>query len=806
MLALLTMLLTALTAVAQTTAVLTYSSTEGGTVSANTTSDYKQIESGASLAVGTEITLRVNLTEYDKSYIKGWTINGVESHPYLEEIRYTIQEGQNEIQAIVAPLPTEGFKVTYQAGPGGKISKAERMDENYNWLTFESGELLPTRKSVQLTAEPDMGYGIDTWTVNGKTQGSSTTLSTFTSTPLDIKVTFKEIKYYTVSFSTDEQYGRIQATYPKNNWDTQITTGTQLPEGTQVTFFVFPNDGYKVEKWIVNGIDQAPDQMFPQRLQKTLTEDLTVEAVLKKLPPKHTITLEKGNGGSIGASFVDPEDGYNASFDWQKDIQEGVKLTVRATPSPDYMVDKWYYNNQIVEPTAEDPNLYIFTVSEPATVYVTFKPGKSGYQVNYSAGEHGRIEKAEVYLPSGITSFDSGQSIPAGTTITLTAQPDKGYDVDQWYVNDEPQALYAGKPQCEIQVQRAMTVRVTFKKGAPAQYPVNFSVEGGIIVVKYKLQDSDQFKVIQSGDLVTEETELSVWVKPAGDNVTKEWYINNSLREDLAGQTEATVVVTGKTTIKVVCAAPAPTSYKLTYTAGANGSVTAQGADDKTIASGTDVAVNAKVTLTATPDEGYELEQWVVNGTARSDKALSIELTMDKEQVVEVTFVKKSVEYTLSYAVKPSDQGTLTVTDTKSKQQIASGSKVPEGTEITCQLSIPDGSKWQLERWTVNGSDYTEGAKHLTITLTVSKDMQIEAILLDHTSIETPQHGEYIVAIQEGQLIIDGLTAPTQVYLYDTTGGLLLARLVETTPVALGELPQGVYYLLIEGEVYKVIK
>lgn len=699
----------ALTGMAQTTAVINFSSTEGGTVSASTL-DYKEVKSGDALAVGTEISLRVNLTNYETHYIKGWSVNGEEKFPYLEEI-----------------------KLRYRAG------------------------------------------------------------------------SFKEIKYYKVNFSTDEN-GRIQASYPKNNWDAEITTGEELPEGAQVTFFVTPNEGYKVDKWIVNGVEEMPNEYLPQRLQKILTEDLTVQAVLKKRPPKHQITLEKGQGGSITATFVDPEDGYNVSFDWQRDIQEGAELTVRATPAPDYMVDKWYYNNQEVQPSAEDPNLYLFTVRESALIYVTFKPGKSGYQVNYAAEEHGSIEKAEVYLPSGITPFESGQTIPAGVSIIITAKPDKGYDVDQWYINDEPQQFYAGKTELEVKVESVMNIRVSFKKGAAVEYPVTWSIEGGIMFIKYKKNPEDaEFTFPKSGDRIPEGTEISVWINP-GTNEVKEWFINNVLREDLAGVKETTLFIEGETNIKVICAAPAPSSYKLTYTAGANGSLVANRENGETIASGSDVDTDTKVRLTATPNDGFELEKWVVNGSTLSDKGLTIELTMDKDQTVEATFIKKVVEYTLSYSIKPETQGKLMVTNTKTQEEIASGSKVAEGTEITCQVSVPDGSKWQLDKWVINGADYTEGAKKLSINLTMSKDLQIEAILLKNNAVETPSNADYLVFIQGGQLHINGLSAPTQIFLYNMLGELILSRQVETSPIAIGELPEAIYYVLVEGHVYKVIK
>ena len=60
--------------------------------------------------------------------------------------------------------------------------------------------------------------------------------------------------------------------------------------------------------------------------------------------------------------------------------------------------------------------------------------------------------------------------------------------------------------------------------------------------------------------------------------------------------------------------------------------------------------------------------------------------------------------------------------------------------------------------------------------------------------------------MQEGMLVIAGLVTPTQVDLYNTAGELILSRLMETSVLSLRALPQGVYFLVVEGQVYKVIK
>ena len=555
--------------------------------------------------------------------------------------------------------------------------------------------------------------------------GLTATGASVASAPLGTEGALRqEAQMYKVNFSVADGLVNMQATYPKNNWDQPINSGDELPAGTEVTFFVFITGGYEMDHWIVNGNEVPLGEDFPQRLQWTLTEDLTVQAVVKMGAPKYKISLQKGQGGSIEGKYVD-EEGYNITFDGENDIQKGIELSVRATPDPNRMVDKWYYNGSEVPPTGDDPNLYVFNVIEEATVAVTFKEGQSGYVVNYTAGEHGSIEKAEVYLPSGIESFRSGEAISAGVQVKFTAKPDKGYDVDKWYVNDQPaEAYYAGKTEFETTVQGKMDVKVTFKKGAPLKYPVSWTLEGGrFFVAKYKPEGSDEFKVITNGEAVDEGTKLTLSVNPGENNKVKEWYINGELHEDLAGLTETTITIEGDTKIKVICGpdTPAPATHKVTYT------------------------------------------------------------------------------------VSPKEQATLTVTNAKTKETITSGADVVEGTEITCQLAIPEGSMWQLEKWTIGGKDYPEGAKKASITLIVDKDLDIQAVLLDHTSVAAPAHTSYAVSMQEGMLVIAGLVTPTQVDLYNTAGELILSRLMETSTLAIGDLPQGVYYLIVEGHTYKVI-
>ena len=715
----------------------------------------------------------------------------------------------------------ESYKVTYEAGPGGKITKASYQNPTAAWqnIDVQSGDMVPAGAMMEFSAEPDAGYEIDEWIINGESRGSGFMIFPTVNAALDIKVTFKKPATHKVHFSL-EGNGKIKGLYPKNGWDTEFYDGDDLPEGVLVTFFVEPDNDYEVDKWVVNGKEEAPDLDFPHILRKTLTEELTVKAILKKGTPKYNVSLGVGENGSVRGKFVDERGSNRLFFEGSNlPIQEGTELEIRAIPNLGYMVDEWHTTaeNTPLVPSADDPNLCVVTVTEPMAIYVTFKEGKSGYEVNYEAGEHGTIEKAVVWLPDGATPFESGQSLPAGQRVEFTAKPDKGYEVDQWLVKKgNNEETFTGITEFQTEIEGKMDVKVTFKKGAPAQYPVSWTVEGGTLVAKYKAPESEEWTIIDNGGRVTEGTVVTLTVDP-GDNEIKEWYINNALMEDLAGVNETTVTVEGETEIEVLCApaTPQPKTYKVTYSVSPKDQATLTVTDAKTketIASGADVVEGTEITCQVTIPEGWELEKWTIGGKDYTEgaKKASITLTVDKDLEIQAVLQKKSEPqpktYKVTYSVSPKEQATLTVTNAKTKETIASDADVVEGTEITCQLAIPEGSMWQLEKWTIGGKDYTEGAKKATITLTVDKDLEIQAVLLDHTSIETPAGTRYVVSLQDGELMIQGLTTPTPIYLYSTAGELMLSRLMETSVLSLRALPQGVYFLVVEGQVYKVIK
>ena len=79
--------------------------------------------------------------------------------------------------------------------------------------------------------------------------------------------------------------------------------------------------------------------------------------------------------------------------------------------------------------------------------------------------------------------------------------------------------------------------------------------------------------------------------------------------------------------------------FAVTYSAGEGGTISA------TVPGGSEVEKGTSVTFTATPDTGYKLKEWTVNGVTQSSKEATLTLVIDAATDVKVTFEQEeSVE------------------------------------------------------------------------------------------------------------------------------------------------------------------
>jgi hypothetical protein len=177
-----------------------------------------------------------------------------------------------------------------------------------------------------------------------------------------------------------------------------------------------------------------------------------------------TVTPEAGPNGTISPSTA-------------QTVQGEGSVTFTATPSPHYQVGNWYVDwndgDRDEEPAQVGGTTFTLTnVEDDATVTVTFVPIE--WTVTPTAGDNGSVS------PSTATSVQDGSS------LTLTASPNDGYQVATWTV-DGNTAQTGGDTFTLRYVKASHAVNVTFLESLAgvslSASPVSPAVVGTVVTL-----------------------------------------------------------------------------------------------------------------------------------------------------------------------------------------------------------------------------------------------------------------------------------------------------------------------------------
>lgn len=198
-------------------------------------------------------------------------------------------------------------------------------------------------------------------------------------------VTVKKNTYAVTVKSNNDAYGTASADVK------------EAAEGTKVTLTVAPKTGYKFVEW------QSDDVTITDNTFTMPAKEVEITAVFEeKAPDEFDITVAKTTNGTVTV-----KGGKTAAL---KD--ETIDLVI--TPDKGYEVDTVKVNGEAITGTS-------FTMPEKdVTIEVTFK--KSTYTVTVAAAANGTVtaDKATAQM---------------GDTVTVTATPDKDYELSKITVN-----------------------------------------------------------------------------------------------------------------------------------------------------------------------------------------------------------------------------------------------------------------------------------------------------------------------------------------------------------------------------------
>ena len=287
-----------------------------------------------------------------------------------------------------------------------------------NSYNYSVGQMVTTAAKPEDVTVGDFIWKFQTWQLNGVDVAPNTQIKmvqgglTFTGIWTREAVMPAE---YGVTYSYDNSVpAEVMATLPTNSYNYsvgQMVTTAAKPEDVTVGDFI-----WKFQTWQLNGVDVAPNtQIKMVQGGLTFTGIWTREAVM---PAEYGVTFD-ANGGSVSpASAITGTDG---------------RLSDLPTPtrSGSYSFDGWY---TAVSGGEKVTTSTVFT--ENSTIYAhwtrtgggssggSHSGGSTSYAITVADAENG-------------SATASRKSASKGTTITVTATPDKGYELDTLKVTDK---------------------------------------------------------------------------------------------------------------------------------------------------------------------------------------------------------------------------------------------------------------------------------------------------------------------------------------------------------------------------------
>lgn len=351
--------------------------------------------------------------------VTGWTVNGKAVAGNGNTLTWTVENGcltKPNVTAyhVEAQFSAGEYEVTYSQPANGTLSASVAAGTRVNGGT-----------KVAFTVQPDKGYEIDEWTVNGHSVANSGSTYTLNVTENStVAVTFKAM--VPVSAVPNGRNGNIAITA---NGKT-ITDG-YVSSGSDVTFTVTPeNTDDMVQAWQVNGstvaeMTDTADAPLTYTV-KNVTAKTEVSATLIERPT-YTITVTSEGSGTASAEPAS--------------VKRGGSTTITAVPSSNsYYLKEWSVNGGAAQ-AASGNTLALTEIRRDTTVKAVFD-GAINYDVtlDVQGADTGTTVAAAANGKAITPQKNSPASVTRGSKVVFTATPavENGRNkqmVAQWMVN-----------------------------------------------------------------------------------------------------------------------------------------------------------------------------------------------------------------------------------------------------------------------------------------------------------------------------------------------------------------------------------
>ena len=362
-----------------------------------------------------------------------------------------------------------------------------------------------------------------------------------------------------------------------------ITSGSSVMGGVELTVEATPNIGYQVDSIKVNGIRITGVSFMVQG-------NTTVEVFWGIA--EYMVTYNQSAGGTFRLLNGSQE------VTTGSDVTYGMVLTVEATPNTGYKLDIIKVNGTRISGVS-------FTVTSNSTVEVVFgETNKS--TVTYSQSVGGTLR-----VLNGTQVVASGSVVNDGTVLTVEATPALGYRLDSIRVNGTRIAGFT------FTITSSSLVEAYFSK---PQITVSYTQSvGGTLRVLNGSQ------VVASGSSVEYGTVLTLEATAA------EHYKFDSIRINGVRISGLSFTVTDNTNIEVFFGKQ---SYTVTYNSNMYSGKIEVTRGSEIVASGSSVEYGTQLMVRAIPNPGFEVKSLTIN-----DQAIANNFVFSISEAVEIKAV-----------------------------------------------------------------------------------------------------------------------------------------------------------------------
>ena len=700
-----------------------------GTVAITWARTGETVAAGNVLPQGTALTYTVTFTDTSFNTVnrweystdgKTWMKGGSGGSFTLYDTAFGSDSAKLYVRAVVAVANTHRLSweiLGLAAGDGDKAT----LTASSNGTKLTSGDSYAANTPVDFTLTLDGSYDLVSWSENvtPAAGGRSAELKLAADTEVTVTVAKKPI----VMIEPTEN-GTIEVRGTKNSEPVTITSTDYVDPGTNLTVTIKPNTGYVVnnpgEAW--TAVDNSDDHTYTiqnVRADQTLSADF---AALDKYAISYSVAAVGGSdNGTLTANTVRKNmAAYAYGLSSGEEVYEGSDLTFTAAPDDGYRVQEWRVNDEVYQESGAafiGTQLVLRGVDEEKTVMVQFMP--LGDKITASAGEHGRITGAMAGGTEQVGNIASGFTLAEGASVTFTAEPDTGYEVEQWSVNGTPVSGETDSTYTYTAGSAGAVITVAFR---PVEYTVSWTAEHGTVTADgysgsaASIRGGTQVTFTAAphngyvfdhwtidGETLTNETATLRWTVPTGQEATMEYAIEAVFTENT-------------------------TTYSVTYDVSGGGTITAEGHE----ASPATVTYGQSITFTAVPAEYGYVKEWRVDGVPVPNSSNKTSYTLEnvtQAHTVTVVFAT-AVRYDVSYAVNGVG-GTLSAAADGTELALPAGRQASVAGGSRLVFAAVPSSGMMTSLWTVNGTAVTrENMSSLGVTMDhcLSNTLTIESL------------------------------------------------------------------------------